>query len=94
MPDAIAEKRTKLREARLYDRRQLREDCIFGCAFAPVRLCGLDAILEDFDFVRTLRTYDLVVSISLGGVLSSGTARRAHNLLECIVCSAECDELD
>ena len=54
----------------------------------------MDAILEDFDLVRTLRTYDLVVSISLGGVLSSGAARGAHNLLECIVCSAECDELD
>jgi len=39
MPDAIAGKITKLREARLNDGRQLKEDCIFwwrlGCAFAP-----------------------------------------------------------
>ena len=45
MPDPIAGKRTKLREARLYDRRQLREDCIFGCAVAPLRLCAFVAEL-------------------------------------------------
>jgi hypothetical protein len=31
----------------------------------------LDSILEDFDLVRTLGTYALVVSISLGGGLST-----------------------
>jgi len=40
MPDAIAGKITKLREARLNDGRQLREDCIFwlrlGAVFAFV----------------------------------------------------------
>ena len=30
MPDAFAEKRTKLREARLFNGRQLREDCILA----------------------------------------------------------------
>jgi len=50
-------------------------------------------IFENFDLGRRLRTCALVVSISLGGLLSSGAARWAHNLLECNVCSAECDEL-
>ena len=97
MPDAIAGKRTKLREARLYDGRQLREDCMHiwlrRCAFPPFLERFSDLIFENFDLGRRLRTCALVVSISLGGVLSSGAARRAHNLLEYSVCSAECDEL-